>query len=146
MASLSPDALAREAERLCRRRALRFTILRRRVLKIVAGSRRPLKAYDILRKLGGGARPPTAYRTLDFLVTHGFLHKIKIFGAYVACGHPRQNHSCSFLVCAACGSCEERCTRRLDGAIAAAAAGGGFAARAATVEIEGVCRTCRAKT
>ncbi|MGI9305970.1 MAG: Fur family transcriptional regulator [Gammaproteobacteria bacterium] len=143
--SLSAAALVREAERLCGRRDLRLTDLRRRVLKIVGGSRRPLTAYAILRKLGETA-PPTAYRTLAFLVEHGFLHKIQTLGAYFACSHPRRAHACYFLLCADCGRCEECCTRRIAAAVASAAAGSGFAPRAAAVEITGVCRRCRAKT
>ncbi|MGI9298458.1 MAG: Fur family transcriptional regulator [Gammaproteobacteria bacterium] len=133
----------RRAEILCRRRDLRFTALRRRVLRIVCRSHRPPTAYDILRKLGAAARPPTAYRTLDFLEMHGFLHKIKSRGVYAVCGHPQSAHACYFLVCAVCGRCDECCGRRLDNAVNAAAEAGGFTPRAVTLEIEGVCAACR---
>ena len=135
-------AVARAAK-LCQQRALRFTDLRRRVLNIVCQSAHPPKAYDILRKLGATARPPTVYRALDFLLAHGFLHKIKSRGTYSACGHPHRTHDCYFLLCEICGQCEECCDRRLDGALSAVAARGHFSPRVATVEIEGVCRRCQ---
>lgn len=143
-ASKNPaEETLRRAELLCRRRSLRFTALRRRVLRIVCSSHRAPTAYEILRKLGTAARPPTAYRTLDFLETHGFLHKIKSRGVYAVCSHPQSAHACYFLVCSVCGRCRECCGRRLDAAINAAAETGDFMRRAVTLEIEGVCAACR---
>lgn len=136
------ESVAR-VESLCRERNLRFTALRRRVLNIVCQSASPPKAYDILRKLGESARPPTVYRALDFLLENGFLHRIKSHGTYSACEHPHESHDCYFLLCEVCGRCEECCDRRLDGALNAAAARGNFSPRAATVEIEGVCQRCQ---
>lgn len=135
--------VVQQAEEICRRRAVRFTNLRRRVLQIVCRSRRPPSAYDILRKLGASASPPTAYRALNFLEENGFLHKIKSRGVYAVCGHPHRAHACYFLVCALCGRCDECCGRRLDNAVAAAADSAGFSPDAVTLEIEGVCRACR---
>lgn len=132
-----------EAERLCVRRALRFTALRRRVLQIVCQSRRPPKAYEILKKLGGQAQPPTVYRTLYFLEEQGFLHKIKSRSAYTACAHPRTGHACYFLLCVKCGRCDECCNGRLAGVIDKTAHEHDFSLRSAMVEIEGVCVACR---
>lgn len=132
-----------EAERLCEKRSLRLTALRRRVLQIVCDSPHPPKAYDILRLLGDGARPPTVYRALDFLETHGFLHKIKSRATYFPCEHPHKKHGCYFLLCKECGRADECCGRAIDDAVSSAASGSGFTRHAAAVEIEGVCPECK---
>ncbi len=67
------------AEAVCADRKVRFTPGRRRVLEILLEEHRALGAYDILDRLnreGRGSQPPVAYRALDFLVKHGFVHKI----------------------------------------------------------------------
>ena len=73
------EALA-AAEARCAAEGLRFTPVRRKVLDILLQEHRALGAYDILdmlREEGLGSQPPVAYRALDFLVTHGFAHKIE---------------------------------------------------------------------
>ena len=36
----------------------------------------------------GAAAPPTVYRALDFLLEHGFIHKLASINAFVGCHHP----------------------------------------------------------
>ena len=86
------DALAR-AEDVCRQRGARLTPLRRRVLELVWDSHRAVKAYDLLAALGetaGAAKPPTVYRTLEFLMEHGLVHRIDSLNAFVGCPQPRR--------------------------------------------------------
>lgn len=137
------EKAVRRAETVCRRRALRFTKWRRRVLDVVYRSARPPTAYDVLRELGANVHPPTAYRALNFLEKQGFLHKIKSRGTYTVCDHPDRGGACYFMVCAVCQKCTEFCAQGLDDAFHAASLSGGFAMRAVTLEIEGVCAACR---
>ena len=61
------DAVA-AAERLCAKKGLRFTPLRKRVLELVWSSHKPVGAYallDSLRDEDLGSAPPTVYRALD---------------------------------------------------------------------------------
>jgi hypothetical protein len=61
-----------------------------------AAEHRALGAYavlDQLREAGFGSQPPVAYRALDFLVAHGFAHKIERLNAFVACAHPGESHA-----------------------------------------------------
>ncbi|OUS38011.1 Fur family transcriptional regulator, partial [Rhodobacterales bacterium 56_14_T64] len=63
----------------CKAQGLQLTPVRRRVLEILLQQHQSLGAYDILdllREEGLGSQPPVAYRALDFLVKHGFAHKI----------------------------------------------------------------------
>src|SRR5438105_15890371 len=83
------DAL-RHAERVCERRAQKFTPLRRRVLQALASSHRPLGAYEVIDELAKSMPRPapiTVYRALDFLMENGLVHRIESRNAYLACAH-----------------------------------------------------------
>ena len=88
-----------------------LTPLRRRVLDIFSGSVAPLGAYAILEELsrreGKHVAPPTVYRTLDFFLEHGFVHKIESLNAYAPCEHLDHAHHGMLLICEACGRSEE---------------------------------------
>ena len=75
----------------------------------VAGVEGPSKAYDLLEHLGddGAAKPPSVYRSLDFLLEMGLAHKIESLNAYVACGHWKHGHAAVFLICDKCGMAGE---------------------------------------
>ena len=67
------------ARGVCEQQGLRLTPVRERVLQLLLESHNALGAYDLLEKLkadGLGSQPPVAYRALEFLVAHGFAHKI----------------------------------------------------------------------
>ena len=84
------DAL-RNADEICKSKGLRFTALRRRVLEIIWAKHEPTGAYDILEELSTNkarAAPPTVYRALNFLLKHGFVHKIESLNAFLGCVNP----------------------------------------------------------
>ena len=136
-------------EQACADQGLRLTAARRRVLEILLEEHRALGAYDVLRRLtaeGATPQPPVAYRALDFLVEHGFAHRIERLNAYVACAAPAGQHPAAFLICRRC-----RAVAEVDAATAALALGAtansaGFAADHAMLEVEGLCPTCQACT
>lgn len=131
------------AEDLCRERGLRLTPLRRRVLEIVSGGHRPVKAYTILDAISDSARPPTVYRALDFLMENGLVHKLHSLSSYFACFHPASRHpDCFFLTCSVCGGAAEFCADGLRETMDDAARGEGFRKSGAVVEITGICREC----
>ncbi|MFK7943003.1 MAG: transcriptional repressor [Paracoccaceae bacterium] len=137
------------AEEVCARRKLRLTPVRRRVLEILAEAHRALGAYDILERLrteGQAAHPPVAYRALDFLVEHGFAHKIERLNAFIACGHPGEGpgvaHRPAFLICRACQSVAEAHVPPSDGALGAQASDLGFHIERTVIEAEGLCPAC----
>ncbi len=139
------DALDRAAA-LCRRRGVRLTPLRRRVLELVWGGHRPLGAYDILDALKAerdGAAPPTVYRALDFLRAHGLVHRIESRNSFVGCPDPDTPHGGQFLICRTCGRAAELNDTRIDSAVRASAERAGFAVSRRTIEIEGECPNCR---
>lgn len=134
-----------EAASLCVKRGAQLTTLRRLVLTMLLESERPMKAYEILPRLraDGKAKPPTLYRTIDFLVETGLAHKVESLDAYVACGHWTHDHSAVFLICEGCGLVKELhagdCLRALQQEIA----GVNFKMQGAVIEVRGRCEQCR---
>ena len=132
---------------MCRQRGARLTPLRRRVLELVWGGHRAVKAYDLLAALGdaeGAAKPPTVYRTLEFLMDLGLVHRIDSLNAFVGCPQPDRRHSAQFLICGGCGEVSEMNAASIDRAVADQAAGSGFALSRQIIELHGKCPHCAA--
>jgi len=139
--------LVHQVEQVCRERGLRWTPLRADVLDLIAASTRPLKAYDLLERIRESKAinaPPTAYRALDFLVEHGFIHKLESINAYVACRWPEDIHTGTFLVCDRCETASEVTDTDTEDLLRDRARQFGFRlhARTRTLEIHGLCRQC----
>lgn len=137
-----------DAEARCAAEGLRFTPVRRKAFEILLQEHRALGAYEILdrlRKAGFGSQPPVAYRALEFLVSHGFAHKVERLNAFVACAHPGASHSPAFMICRVCDTVAEAQSQPARGALGAAARAAGFQIERTVVEAEGVCPACSAK-
>lgn len=129
----------------CEKNGLKFTPVRQRVFEILLSEHKAMGAYDILEilaKEGMGSQPPVVYRALDFLGTHGFVHKIEKLNAFVACEHPGSDHDPAFMICRSCTKVVE-----MEGSpnaeISTAAKSMGFEVEAIVVEAEGLCPTCQ---
>lgn len=89
---------------------LRLTPPRVRTLEVIAASKKPMTAYDVLDALSKHLQkpqPPTAYRALEFLQKHGFIHRIESLNSYIACCENHKHHGSQFMVCNSCGAAEE---------------------------------------
>jgi len=141
-ASCIASAMA-QVEAACAARKLQLTPVRRRALELLLEHHAAMGAYDLLDRFaaeGLGSKPPVAYRALNFLVEHGFAHRVERLNAYVACVHPGQDHAPAFLICRGCGSVAEAEARApIDGA-------SGFAVESTVVEAEGRCPGCQETT
>ncbi|GAB4230342.1 MAG: Fur family transcriptional regulator [Kiloniellaceae bacterium] len=134
------------AEAYCHAEGLKFTPTRRRVLEILLEGHRPLGAYDILERLaqeGRGSQPSIAYRALDFLLTHGFAHKVERLNAYIACAQPLEAHTPAFMICRGCKSVAEAASTPAKSPIGKAAREAGFKIEQTVVEAEGLCPNCQ---
>ena len=142
------EGFVQAVERASRERGLRLTPIRARVLELIAGEGRPIKAYDLLEKIRqgegeGAAAPPTVYRALDFLLANGFIHKLESVNAFVACHHPSTDqHSVPFLICDRCHSAVELEDRAVVEALDERARALGFVPQAQTLEVHGLCARC----
>lgn len=125
----------------------RLTPVRRRTLEILLESHQAMGAYDVLQRLsaeGFGSQPPVAYRALDFLVTHGLVHRVQRLNAYAACLSPQKDHSPIFLICRGCDKVAETGSADLRQAITGLGASKRFTIERTTVEILGLCSQCTA--
>lgn len=133
------------AEELSATSGARLTPVRRRTLEILLQSHQALGAYEVLEKLGEagfGNQPPVAYRALEFLVEHGFAHRIRRLNAFAACMHPGEAHLPAFLICKGCSVVAEASADTVRAAMDGAAAAIGFSIERMNVEALGLCRGC----
>ncbi|WP_110687329.1 transcriptional repressor [Salinicola aestuarinus] len=143
---LDSQALLQQAETQCQARGVRFTPIRRRVLEMISSTPGGLKAYDLLDKLSdehAAARPPTVYRALDFLIEQGLVHRIESLNAYLACPCPEHVHRFQLLICRECGRVEELHQETVGELLTATARQRGFTIQRQTIELLGVCDSCR---
>ena len=127
-----------------RKRPSGLTKNERLVWDVLAASRDPLKAYEILDVLKeqGVRAPMTIYRALDGLEEKGVIHKLDGLNAFMLCNHEGPHEVQAFLVC-------EKCTQVTEVEIDSASAGftpavrrTGFAMRTARLEVRGYCGGC----
>ena len=133
-------------EEACAERGLQFTPVRKRVMELLLEGHRAMGAYeilDVLRAEGHGSQPPVAYRALDFLVTHGFAHKIERLNAFAACMHPGEDHTAAFLICRSCDAVAEAYADPAKGLLGGAAQQTGFEVETAVIEAIGLCPNCQ---
>jgi Fur family transcriptional regulator, zinc uptake regulator len=135
-----------DVEALCRARGGRLTRQRWAVLQALIAAKRPLTAYELLDQLKPGDRsatPASTYRSLEFLVGVGLAHRLETTRSYVACGHPDHPHSVQFLICRTCGTVIEVEDKRIVRAADDLGERHGFALDQRTVELTGLCATCK---
>ena len=141
-----PAVWAARVQLSCLRQCIQLTPLRRRVLDIFSDSSAPLGAYAILEQMsrrgGKHVAPPTVYRTLDFFLDHGFVHRIESLNAYAPCEHLDHPHHGMLLICQACGCSEEVEDDDVMRVIAATAMSASFTPQRVTVEAQGLCGRC----
>ena len=134
------------AEAICRRLGARLTPQRRMVLETVLAAKTPLTAYEILDRLrtrDESSTPASVYRSLEFLITRGFVHRIESTKTFVACAMPEHEHPNQLLVCRQCGTAVEAEDQRLTDAAERLSRRLGFFLDRKTVELVGVCASCK---
>ncbi|MGV6839343.1 MAG: transcriptional repressor [Planktomarina sp.] len=129
----------------CEQNGLKLTPARARVLEILVSEHRAMGAYDILPILAAenlGSQPPIVYRALDFLMSHGFVHKVEHLNAYVACAHPGEDHTPAFLICTSCDRVAETHSTAQNSPLSDAAQTAGFKVETTVIEARGICPKC----
>jgi Fur family zinc uptake transcriptional regulator len=134
------------ADLICRARGVRLTRQRRGVLTKLLTAGRPLTAYellDLVRPEDAAITPASIYRSLDFLVEVGLVHRLDSTRSFVACDHPDHPHAGQFLICRECGTVIEAADKRMDRAAEDLGERHGFTLEHRSVELTGVCGACR---
>lgn len=133
-------------ESACRQRQLNLTPIRSEALRHIAEAGRPIKAYDLLERMRGGpgaSAPPTVYRALDFLLEHGFIHRLVSINAFLACHHPQAGHEAPILICQSCEQAWELEDEGIPKALESLAHARGFQPDSTYLEVLGTCASCR---
>lgn len=123
----------------------RLTDPRLFTLEIIAGASKPLSAYDVLDALSkrlDKPKPPTAYRALEFLVEHGFIHRIESLNAYVTCAEDHKHKGSQFMICDSCGRVEEVHLCHMPEGLRKQAESKGFKLSHWNAELHGTCGKC----
>ena len=134
------------AEAICRRARARLTRTRRQILEIVLRGAAPATASDILQQLRPverSATPAAVYRSVEFLIQHGLVHRLDSAKAFIACAIPEHEHPSQVLICRRCGTVIETEDRHVASATHALSHKLGFALDRHVVELTGLCGPCR---
>ena len=142
---ISINEALKKAENICNKKGVKLTKLRQKVLTLILKNHGYVKAYDLLndlKKSDASAKPPTVYRSLDFLMEHGFIHKIQSLNAFVGCSHPDEHEDCYFLICKECKNIEECCSNKVKKVLTSTSGKNNFSPNQVTLEITGICQDC----
>ena len=142
---ISINEALKKAEIICNKKGVKLTKLRQKVLTLILKNHGYVKAYDLLndlKKNDASAKPPTVYRSLDFLMEHGFIHKIQSLNAFVGCSHPDEHEDCYFLICKECKNIEECCSNTVKKVLTSTSGKNNFSPNQVTLEITGICQDC----
>lgn len=129
----------------CAEKGLRVTPQRLLAFKIVNEATKPLTAYevlDLMKSETSNPKPPTAYRALEFLEGHGFIHRIESLNAYVACDVNHLHDGSQFMICDECGNVEEVHLCSLPNAVKTKIDAEHFSPGRWSLEVHGKCRNC----
>jgi Fur family zinc uptake transcriptional regulator len=133
------------AEAFAALHGLALTPLRRQVYAAIVASERPIGAYELLDALEpqrGRMPPTTVYRALDFLLAHGFVHRIESKNAFFACCEVGVPHSSQFLMCDKCGATVEIPGAELAQQLSHSEPAHGFEVHRQVIELSGLCARC----
>ena len=141
------DALTK-AHDACSQAGAKLTPLREKVLALIWRNHQPLGAYDLIDMLAESSErriaPPTVYRTLDFLLNIGLIHRINSLNAYIGCSSPHTLHPSYFLICTHCKNASEITTSVISQAIDDIGRQAHFSIKQQWLEVLGVCHECAA--
>lgn len=139
---------AADLRHYCQTHDIKLTPLRESILSIIAATSQPLTAYailEILQRNKPKAQVMSVYRVLEFLLAKGLIHRIESLNAVMPCSHLFEKHLSQWLICRECGSAEECALPAMQQGIDDIEKHTGFAVTMPTIELLGVCPSCRGK-
>ncbi|CAM3859463.1 transcriptional repressor [Litorimonas haliclonae] len=129
------------AERVALACSGRLTPLRRHIYKCLLIADAPLGAYEILGMLDGvgASKPPTVYRSLDWLIGVGLVKKIESISKYIAKTSLDDSNRMALLLCESCGNAEFFDAASVLDSLGNFAREKGFEEHQTVIEILGLC-------
>lgn len=141
------NLLIEKIETLCKKRGIKLTTQRRTVLDIMLSANKAMSAYDLLDLLKVSepqAKPPTIYRALEFLLEHGFIHKVESSNSYIICPHFHNPEHISILfICDKCQQIIEKHSEDIEKQLKQLAQQSHFLIKHSVLEIHGICQSCQ---
>ncbi len=137
-----------QARQLCEKNGVRFTKLREQLFTLIWQSHKPVTAYKLLDQIKGSdfsATPPTVYRTLDFLLDQGLIHRINSLNAFIGCCQPGKRHTGTFMICEQCDHALEVDNTNILNAIQKVSHQHNFQVKNYITEIYGFCPQCQSE-
>ncbi len=137
--------IQKKALDFCIKYKFRLTEPRKNVLQIIASSNKPIKAYEVLKKLAkitSHPKPPTIYRAIEFWESHNFIHRIESLNAYSACKAEHFHKGSQFMICNVCGKVIESHICELPSIIKEKLESKTFTALKWNLEVSGICNQC----
>ncbi len=115
------------------------------ILSCLRKAKEPMSAYAILDRVrtSGIAHPPTVYRALNELMQKGMVHRLQSRSAFIACDHGACDGRLAFAICRQCEKVVEIPLSDEDEAALLALAPEAIAPEQVTLELAGLCQTCR---
>ncbi|MBF0367864.1 MAG: transcriptional repressor [Magnetococcales bacterium] len=139
--------ILQRADTVCREKGGRLTPNRREVLAILSNSHRSLGAYDILERFETNSSrrpaPSAVYRSLEFLMEMGLVHRLGSRNAFFACMRPELGNQTQFWICQDCGVVGETESQEIANTLPSLAENMGFKLAQVHLEIEGTCPECQ---
>lgn len=139
-------AALKKFEHYCSLHDLKITQPRLIAFEIVHRARKPITAYEVLEEMGKtlkNPKPPTAYRALDFLAEHGFVHRIESMNAYRACDVDHKHTGSQYMICDTCSGVEEVHLCSLPDILQEKIEAQHFTLRHWNLELHGLCKKCQ---
>jgi Fur family zinc uptake transcriptional regulator len=127
-------------------RGYRVTEPRKRVLKVLADSQRPVSPYDIQKILEGNGEHlnhVTIYRILDLFCLLNLAHRVSSLGGFVMCTLGEKAGCHRFVMCRQCGAFQEFADEALCDEEKEIARDLGFYTEQHLAESVGLCYDCK---
>ncbi|TPI15591.1 MULTISPECIES: transcriptional repressor [unclassified Mesorhizobium] len=120
------------------------------VLETIAKARKPIGAYEILRKLKpyGIKSPVQIYRAVNSLIQCGIVHKVESINAFVRCTdvHLHRGQTTILAICDGCGTVVEHHDGTVDRLLEAWARQEALQVEAVAIELKVRCASCSASS
>jgi Fur family transcriptional regulator, zinc uptake regulator len=145
---LGRDTIEARARSYAALKRVPFTLMRQRVLAVLAATNKPLSAYEIAKKLSDKRKVQAVqvYRALEFLQEADCIHRIASRSAFFACDHLHgESETAVFMVCQSCGVVQEAGSELVARGLLGAVRKAGFKPEHLMVEVEGECAKCAAR-
>lgn len=137
-----------QIRKLCDKRHVRLTPQRLEVLRLIfQQNNESISAYNLLNLLQQSAlpnaKPSTIYRSLNFLLAQGFIHRIESTNSFMLCKYFLElSHNFTFFICNHCKQVTEQTTKGIEEILQHTAKLTGFIISNNIIETHGLCPKC----